>query len=100
MTDARHRYAARRDAVEPELVKIARGLGVQWLALPPLDGWVLFRGRWVPVEIKATEREGLEHEYTPAQQRFLRFCREHNAPVWTWRTMVDVMRDLGARITA
>lgn len=89
-----------RDANEEALLKVAAMLGVAvWLG-PPLDGWALFRGRWFPIEIKMPEREGTQNEYTPAQQRFLRWCQDHNSPVYTWRTNQDVIAFAGGRVGA
>jgi hypothetical protein len=89
------KYGAKRDANEPELVKLARRLGAELRKLPPLDWWVGHRGRWVPVEIKTDEGE-----YTEQQVEFIGMCVERGLPVWTWRTESDVMRNLGARRTA
>lgn len=90
-----HRYAARRDANEPALVRTAIALGAEMIRAGPLDWWAGVRGRWVPVECKS--RLG---RYTPAQQHFLRLCEARGLPVWTWRTEDDVLRDLGARRSA
>lgn len=90
----------RRDGNESELVTHARALGAQWLEQPPLDGWIYFRGVFTPTEIKLPEREGTSDEYTPAQLRFFRWASEHRAKWFTWRTLDDVERDLGARRAA
>lgn len=90
----------RRDNVENALVRHARALGAQFLEAPPLDGWALHRGVWTPCEIKDPSREGKAGEYTSAQLRFFRWCREHRAKWWTWRTIDDVEKDLGARRVA
>jgi hypothetical protein len=90
----------RRDANENALVTHAKALGADFHEAPPLDGWVLFRGVWMPVEIKIPEREGTAGEYTAAQLRFFRWCSERRAKWWTWRTLSDVERDLGARRAA
>jgi hypothetical protein len=86
-----------RDANERELVQTAERLGACWREAPPLDGlcWVPRLGKWMPVEIKLPEREGLSGEYTPAQRQFLAWCERNHAPHWVWRTIQDVMRDLG-----
>lgn len=94
------RYANPRDLNEQDLVKLAESLGGHWLQEGPLDGWVFVRGRWMPVEIKRPEREGLAHEYTPMQRRFFTWCRERGAPWWIWRTSADVIGYLGGRVTA
>lgn len=90
----------KRDANELPLIEHARRFGAQWRMGPPLDGWILWRGGWLPVEIKLPEREGHKREYTPAQQRFFTFCREYGGRWLTWRTEADVERDLGARRAA
>lgn len=94
------RFANPRDANEDELLKVALKLGGQWLEQGPLDGWVFWRGIWLPVEIKRPEREGYADEYTPAQKRFFRWCQQHNARWLTWRTPADVIRDLSGHRAA
>lgn len=92
---SQHRYDARRDANEQDLLKILRQFGAVWVQAPPLDGWCCFRERWTPVEIKNGK-----NKYTEAQVLFLALCKERNAPVWTWRTELDVFESLGAKQTA
>jgi hypothetical protein len=94
------RFANPRDGNEERLLKVAATLGGEWLEQGPLDGWVVWRGTWRPVEIKLPEREGLVHEYTPAQKRFFGWCRTRSAKWLTWRTEADVIRDLGGRVVA
>lgn len=89
-----------RDANELALITHAKALGGEWWEDGPLDGWILHRGNWTPVEIKLPEREGSANEYTGAQQRFFRWCAERRAKWLTWRTVSDVERDLGARRVA
>jgi hypothetical protein len=89
------RYAARRDANEHELVTLARQLGAQPEKIGPLDWWIGWRSRWVPLEIKTEEGS-----YTDKQVLFLARCKERQLPVWTWRAEADVYRDLGARRSA
>lgn len=89
-----------RDANELPLIETARRLGAQWRQGPPLDGWIVWRGLWLPVEIKLPEREGTAHEYTPLQKRFFTFCRDYGGRWLTWRTDADVIRDLGGRVSA
>lgn len=90
----------KRDANEPELLKIAAQLGARWYESPPLDGWVFWRGQWRPVEIKLPEREGQKYEYTPKQKRFFAFCLAVGTKPLTWRTEQDVLDDLAGRRTA
>jgi len=95
-----HRYSQlTRDANEDPLVQLAERLGAAWHQGPPLDGWICFRGVWVPVEIKTGARLGWADEYTPAQRRFLEWSTRRCAPVWTWRTDADVFASLGAKVT-
>lgn len=89
-----------RDANEPALVKHAKQLGAHWLEAGPLDGWCFHQGRWMPVEIKLPEREGLKNEYTPAQKRFFTWAQWYNAPHWVWRGEADVEFCLNARRSA
>lgn len=90
----------RRDNNERPLVAHAERLGAHWLEDGPLDGWTYFRGIWTPTEIKDPAREGFADEYTPQQLRFFRWCSERRAKWFTWRTIEDVERDLGARRAA
>jgi len=63
----RHRLADNtRDANEDPLIALAQQLGGHFHPGPPLDGWIVARGVWLPVEIKLPEREGTVHEYTTA----------------------------------
>jgi hypothetical protein len=94
------KHADPRDAVEEALVALAERLGAAWHRGPPLDGWALHRGVWMPVEIKAPEREGLKYEYTPQQIRFFAWCRIRNGRWWVWRSEDDVIRNLGGRRAA
>ena len=81
--------ALRRDVNEPALVSAAREMGALWEYGPPLDGWVGWRGRWYPVEIKQGK-----NPYTDAQVDFLTRCGFKNLPAFTWRTVDDLLRDL------
>jgi hypothetical protein len=89
-----------RDANELPLIERAGRLGAAWRQGPPLDGWILWRGLFIPVEVKLPEREGLKNEYTALQKRFFSFCRLHGGKWFTWRTEDDVVRDLGGRRAA
>lgn len=89
------RYAARRDANEPALVRIAREIGAQMEQHGPLDWWCGFRGQWFPVEIKTAKGK-----YTEEQILFRARCKQHGTRMDTWRAEVDVFESLGARQTA
>lgn len=90
-----NRYDARRDQNEPELIKVLRQFGATWNTNGPLDGWVGWRERWTPVEIKTAKGR-----YTEAQILFLALCKERGLPVFTWRSELDVFESLGAKQTA
>jgi hypothetical protein len=94
------KFANPRDANEQALLRVAERLGGAWLECGPLDGWIVWRGAWLPVEIKIPEREGLRHEYTAAQKRFFAWCVIRNARWLVWRTDADVLRDLGGKVAA
>jgi len=97
----RHRHAdTHRDANEAPLVALAERLGGHFRPGPPLDGWFWARGRWLPVEIKLPTREGTAREYTPLQKQFIAWCTLHHAPWHVWRDEKDVLRTLGAQVTA
>jgi hypothetical protein len=72
------RYAARRDANEHELVTLARQLGAQPEKIGPLDWWIGWRSRWVPLEIKTDSKvtHRVSKPYTEKQVLFLARCKE------------------------
>jgi len=85
-----HRFAARRDANEDELVKVAEKLGAWVIYGPPLDFWLWHaKTGFVPVEVKS--RRG---QYTQAQKRFLYQCQLNRAPAFLWRCQDDVLKSL------
>ena len=81
--------ALRRDSNENELVKAARKMGALIVYAPPLDAWVGWRGKWIPVEIKSEKGK-----YTDSQVDFLARCSFKGLPAFTWRDLNDVLRDL------
>jgi hypothetical protein len=88
------RYAQRRDANETLIEHAVAKCGAQWVQAPPLDGWVGWQGRWIPVEIKRPPgpRGGLSgRHYTPTQVDFMRLCAEKHLPVYTWFSIDDVV---------
>ena len=88
------RRAAKRDANEPALVKLARDLGAVMVFAGPLDWWCFWRA-WHPVEIKNPEGK---NQYTDDQKKFLDKCYLRNAPVWTWRSERDVFDSFGVQV--
>lgn len=72
-----NRFAARRDANEPEIVAALERCGVQvWRLNEPCDLLTLFRGRWLPMEIKT--RTGRTQR---AQERQAEFLASSGCPV-------------------
>lgn len=95
------RLSLRRDLNEPEIVNAAEKLGAFVLKFPPLDLWIWHTSTgWIPVEVKRPHRKGRMHEFTPAQKRFFDFCAANHGPYLVWRTVDDVIRDLGGRVAA
>jgi len=94
------RYAARRDAVESTLVATAEALGAVWIAGPPFDGWLFFRGRWHLCECKDPRKEGWKDEFTEAQLKTIIRLQERQIPWHVLRTEDDVLALLNARRTA
>lgn len=86
-----NRYAVRRDANEPELVKVARKLGAVMLKHGPLDWWCGYRHRWWPVEIKVEKGR-----MRPLQKQFLALCQQSELPVQVWRSVECVVAALNA----
>ena len=87
------RYAARRDANEPALIALARGIGAVCVNIQqPVDWLIGWRGCWYPCEIKAEKGT-----YRDAQVKFFIAAKERQLPAWTWRTEADVLQALGAK---
>lgn len=95
-----NRWDAKRDANENALVALAEQIGARWVQAPPLDGWVGWRGKWFPCEIKDPSREGHKDEFTAKQITFRARAKLAGLPFWTWRTERDVLESLGARVSA
>lgn len=86
-----------RDDNEPELVKKALEVGAHWVEAGPLDGWVGWRGRWYPCEIKNVDGR---NRFQEVQLSFIKQVTLRGLPVWVWRNAQDVYSSLGVRITA
>lgn len=83
-----NRYARRKDGNKQELVDCARDLG--WLIYEcekPLD-LLGFYKKWHIIEIKVKKGK-----FTPAQKEFISTCNDRNAPILTWRSVDDLIRD-------
>lgn len=86
------RYAKKRDAVEADILVMARGLGARvWQLDRPVDLLVMFCGRWHLAECKTAKRK-----LNKGQLDFYRAVQEAGGRVMTWRTVDDVARDLNA----
>jgi hypothetical protein len=98
---SRNRYALRRDHAEPELVKLAAGLGWRlWKLHEPADWLALRRGVWHVVEIKDPAKEGHADEFTYDQRKFRAEVFACGGRLLTWRTKDDVFNDSNARVSA
>ena len=92
------KYAARRDANEPDLITVAEQLGWRlWKMHKPADWLGLRRGVWFVVEIKNPDCQGHADEYTTQQKIFHRDVTNCGGKVLVWRTEADLLRDSGAR---
>jgi len=88
-----HRFAAKRDHNEAELVAMAEKLGAMIVKEGPLDLWLWHpKTGFVPVEVKSPRGQ-----YTQAQKKFLYLCELNHAPHLLWRTESDVLACLGAK---
>lgn len=95
------KYAARRDVVEPELVKYARQFGWRlWKLDQPCDWLGLRRGVYYPIEIKDPAKQGHADEFTMDQKKFMAEVFAVGGRILVWRTKEDVMLDSGARVSA
>jgi hypothetical protein len=95
------RRAARRDAIEPELIKLARTLGAWLIELDEPCDWLLwYRGSWNLIEVKDPSCEGHADEFTPAQKAFRAEASRRGAKLIVWRDRQHVLATLGARVAA
>lgn len=87
------RYKNHRDGNEADLLEVFAKVGGSWKQGGPLDGWALFRGDWIPTEIKNPKGK---NRYRKSQLEFIAWCIANNAPYWVWRTEDDVYNSTGA----
>lgn len=69
--------------------------GALWAVDIPLDGFISWKGVWMPVQI--LDREPVRNAHYRLQQQFIELCRGHGAPFLTWRSEADVISSLGSR---
>jgi hypothetical protein len=89
------RYATRfnkRDTNEPEILAALAKVGGHWVEGPPLDGWAVTDRMFTPVEIKMPGEP-----FTDGQREFIYACVTHNWPYWVWRSVEDMLRDVGSK---
>lgn len=90
------KYAARRDANEQPLIKLAERLGWRlWKLDVPCDWLGCRRGVWHPIEIKSEDGT-----LTPDQQVFHAEAFRCGATVLVWKTPEDVLAASQARASA
>lgn len=91
------RYAKRRDLNEPELLAAVKRCGAYWVQAEPFDGWCWNprTQEWLLVEIKRSDKEGWDSEFTEKQKRLLTEFADRRIKLLVWRTQDDVIRDLG-----
>jgi len=83
------RYAAKRDNVEQDLIKILKGCGISVERTDqPFDALLHFRGKTYVAEFKDPKMKGKKNEFTDDQHRF--FHRHPGWPVEIFRTQDDV----------
>lgn len=75
----------KRDANEPEILKVIGKLGVTWHEAGPLDGWIHV-GTWVPIEIKMPGEP-----LTRGQEQFVEQCIALHRPFFIWRRVQDAI---------
>jgi hypothetical protein len=66
------RWAAKVDSTSHAVIAAFRAYGADWLDTsrsPGIDGWVLFRGRCIPVEIKTPLSKTGTVKLTETQER-------------------------------
>lgn len=91
------RRAQRRDANEADLVDALRKAGMLWVPghSIPVDGFVGWRGRWQPVEVKDPRQPLSKRALTEREAHFLRDCQAYQLPFILAHTAEDVLRAFG-----
>lgn len=85
-----HRRAAKRDAIEPEIIQALRSAGCRvWQLSKPFDLLCGLSGRFVVLEVKTGKGR-----LTDAQEGDL--ARAHGLPVYVVRSVEDALQAVGA----
>lgn len=85
-----HRRAAKRDAIEPEVIEALRSAGARvWQLSRPFDLLCGFSGRFTVLEVKS----GKAGRLTAAQRDDL--DRVHGLPVYVVRSVDEALRAVG-----
>ena len=85
------RRAHRIDANQPSIVKDLRKAKVFWLpAGEPIDGWVGWKGLWLPCEIKDPSKPLSARRLTPTEAMFFQDAAAYGLPVILAHTAEDV----------
>lgn len=91
---ATRRKVHRSDANIGEVVKAARKLGITVVHIGrPTDLLVCIGAFWYPCEVKSSAKA----PYTDDQLEFKALCEDKNLPMLTWRSVDDLIAQLGAR---
>lgn len=85
-----HRHAAKRDAIEPEVIQALRSAGARvWQLSRPFDLLCGFSGRFTVLEVKSGKRGRL----TPAQRSDLAIS--DGLPVHVVRSVDEALQAVG-----
>lgn len=88
------RRTHRSDANSAAIVQAARKLGITVVHIGrPVDLLVGIGDRWWPVELKSS----LTAAYTKDQDEFRALCEDKRLPMLTWRSIADLLTQLGAK---
>lgn len=73
-------YAARKDANDAKLARLARQLGAFWLSMEPgqgFDALIFHRGRVFIAEIKDGDKPPSRQQLTETEKKCLSICKAH-----------------------
>lgn len=90
----------RRDSNESAILAPVSALNGYWLQAGPFDGWLWDRRHWHLCEVKRSDKQGWDSEFTDDQKKLIIKLNERNIPLHILRTEDDTLKLLGARRTA